>query len=142
MYLLFLAAVFIPQIASAQDHTARVRELITRLGLTDEARYAVDARIYALRDARPDVHGEFWVEFMATMRTTPLLDTLAVYFAERLSETDVERLSLLAASPGGLQALRTWTSALPEATRLRASWEAEIEVRIAAELSRRGYAPP
>jgi hypothetical protein len=132
--------------ASAQElpgnHRASVRDLIVRLGLADEARHALDTRIYALRDARPEVHGEFWVEFMASVRSDRLLDSLTVYFVERISEADVDRLAALAASPEGLEALRAWTAALPGAVELRAGWEAEIGERIAAELIKSGYDPP
>ena len=128
-------------LAQAQDHPARVRDLVVRLGLADEARHALDTRIYALRDARPEVYGEFWVEFMSTVRTGKLLDALTAHFVGVLSETDVDRLLAFTADPNGLETLRAWTRALPGAVTLRAAWEQEVAEKLKAELERNGYPP-
>lgn len=123
-------------LAQAQDHPARVRDLVVRLGLVDEARHALDTRIYALRDARPDVFGEFWVEFMATVRTDRLVDSLTAHLATSLTETDARALEHFAATPAGLDALRALTRAAPEVAAFQHQWRAGIDRRLNDELAK------
>ncbi len=122
--------------ARAQDHPARVRDLVVRLGLADEARHALDMHIYALREARPDVFGEFWVEFMSTVRTDRLVDSLTAHLAASLTESDARALEHFAATPDGLDALRAWTRAAPEVAALKVQWRAGIDQRLNDELAK------
>lgn len=134
--LLALALTWATGPAFAQDHPARVRALVIQLGLADEARHQLESRIYTLREARPDVFGEFWVEFMATVRTQPLVDSLTSHFAGALTAEDVAALEQLAATQGGVKALKAWTAAMPEAAALAQHWRATVDRRLDEELAK------
>ncbi len=135
--LLLLSLFSVP--AAAQDHVADVRTLLQRTGIADEARHAIDARMYHLRDERKDVYGEFWVEFMATVRTDVLLDSLAAAMAPRLTERDVEALLKLTGTSEGAGALRAWTRAAPGLAAIIADWDAGIDRRLVEMLEASGY---
>ncbi|MDZ4700702.1 MAG: hypothetical protein SH809_13415 [Rhodothermales bacterium] len=120
----------------AQDHPARVRDLVVRLGLVDQARHQLESHIYTLRDARPDVFGEFWVEFMSTVRTDRLVDTLTIHLAASLTENDARALEHFAATPDGLDALQALTRAAPEVAALLDQWRAGIDRRLDDELAK------
>ncbi|MEZ4700432.1 MAG: hypothetical protein R2834_08885 [Rhodothermales bacterium] len=134
---LLLAPAAVP--AFAQDHDSRVRDLLRQIGIVDEARHAVEQHLFALRDARQDVYGEFWVEFMSTVRPGRLLDALTTHFAARLTDDEIEALERLCEEPEGVEALRAWTGAMPEAAAIRVAWETRVDEELEAELAKRGY---